>query len=216
MHVARLCVNRTRGLTSAIKNPGAFRPSSCSFFDDKSSSTCWEKECVELLMREWGCGLRESNCPTKFVRVLHLVRHPLRVMQELMDKVCPGKKAKTAHPAFMQLAATYVDQNESQACLATVVEYSGALLKLKQFSTSSPLSATIIIDLVSTSSVHECSFPVFSPRFSPSKRFDERRPRATLLRRHWFWAKFRPNWQASKLCTVSFSTVGFSTSTTAS
>ena len=78
---------------------------------------------MELLMREWGCGLRESNCPTKFVRVLHLVRHPLRVMQELMDKVCPGKKAKTAHPAFMQLAATYVDQNESQACLATVAKY---------------------------------------------------------------------------------------------
>lgn len=130
--ISDLCVERGKGSENALQ-PKNFQPTTCSEY--VKWSTCHSKECLDLISNEWGCGLIEDGCRTHFVKVLHLVQHPLRTIPELMAKVCPGA-AKTVHPAFRQLANVFLDDSGADNCLAPVawyvIRYNNALLQARK------------------------------------------------------------------------------------
>mmetsp|Transcript_21382 Transcript_21382/g.35379 ORF Transcript_21382/g.35379 Transcript_21382/m.35379 type:complete len:425 (-) Transcript_21382:109-1383(-) len=70
-------------------HPALFRSTS-SCRDNGSWNTCWARECMAYLEREWGCALTSHTrgCETPFATTLFQMRHPLRTMESLIVKFC--------------------------------------------------------------------------------------------------------------------------------
>jgi len=117
-----LCVNRTKGSAAGFK-PKHYVPSNCSSisFTFKKWTKCNTAECLMYLKDEWGCALH-GTCLTPFRRVLHMVQHPIRTLQELQAKACPGN-AKTVHPVFRQYATVFFDDTTWTSCLEALAWY---------------------------------------------------------------------------------------------
>lgn len=129
--ITDICLDEGKQAGKALV-PENFRPTVCSRFHGWTS--CHSRECLHLLSGEWGCELTDT-CRIRFRRVLHIVQHPLQMIAELMARVCPGK-AKTAHPAFQQLATVFFDKMNADPCLQGiswyVIRFNNALLQARK------------------------------------------------------------------------------------
>ncbi len=98
-------------------HPQMFKASKTCKSQDKWSS-CWRKECLQLVQQEWGCAVttkmtldlsrklietnsalwdeddhadhQQHSCITPFNKVLHQVRHPLRTLESMVVQFCQG------------------------------------------------------------------------------------------------------------------------------
>lgn len=113
-------------------HPAMFRASPCGSFGTVSAastwSSCWRRECHQLLYKEWGCALPthpnirnqqergeeeefdknlhpllSQPCLTPFHRVLHQVRHPLRTIESLVAKFCINGTEGQVQPSFQRV-----------------------------------------------------------------------------------------------------------------
>jgi hypothetical protein len=95
---------------------------------------CHRMECLNYMATELGCGLTADACPTPFARVIHLVQHPVHVIQQLLPKICP-KGSKAVHPSFRQMAGVFLGP-DGESCLASIswymVNYNKALLDARK------------------------------------------------------------------------------------
>jgi hypothetical protein len=124
--IKELCVNRSKDAKNAF-HPKRYRPlNNCSIFADWSK--CHAQACIDFLRDEWGCAVRpeeENGCPAiaPVARVLYLVQHPVRMIQEIMVKFCAGT-SKSPHPAFRQLALPWLSPETSNStCLSQIAWY---------------------------------------------------------------------------------------------
>lgn len=128
--ISEVCIERKgKGSSAHVLQPKSYQPSACPWYN--SWSDCHKRECLDLVRAEWGCALSKKggeddedfgSCRTPFIRSIHLVQHPLKSVQELMSKVCPGK-AKSAHPAFKQLATVFFNETAYSSCLEAIGWY---------------------------------------------------------------------------------------------
>jgi hypothetical protein len=116
-------------------HPALYRPPKrgCSYREKWNS--CWVRECVNILVQEWGCGLLPPSssggngngvnaCETPFATSLLQVRHPLRIMESLTAKFCVGNVPHSDLLIFV--SALFPDskfrKNDSR-CLPIVANY---------------------------------------------------------------------------------------------
>jgi hypothetical protein len=91
---------------------------------------------LDFVLKQVGCGLasEQAVCVTPFARTIHLVQHPIHVLQQLVPKLCPGNitTTKAVHPYFRQMAGVFVSDSDETLCVASLathlVEYNRALL----------------------------------------------------------------------------------------
>lgn len=134
-------------------HPFMFRDGKCSL--RQSWGDCWRDECEDIVIQEWGCGLRVRNikkkddnimlhhqrrrddCPTPFHKVLHQVRHPLHTIESLVAKFCIGGIEGKVQPSFLIFAnALFPQHNFSEmSCIEAagyyVDEYNSAIGKAR-------------------------------------------------------------------------------------
>jgi len=72
----------------------------CSYRQEYDN--CWRAECVDIVVREWGCAARAvgdpaGGCETPYARALLQVRHPLRNVESLCVKFCTTLESEP-HP----------------------------------------------------------------------------------------------------------------------
>lgn len=85
-----LCLNRNHTMVQVF-HPKDYGPSNCSSYD--SWSPCWAQECFSIVKSLWACELDDSrDCPQRFKRILHQVRHPIHTIQTLNATICPNLK----------------------------------------------------------------------------------------------------------------------------
>ena len=114
-------------------HPSMYRQGTCST-RSKEWSPCWMRECLRVLHREWGCGLREDGCVTPFAVALWQTRHPLRTMESLVTKFCIGGLSGKTQPSFVKFAGALFPQHDfaGMSCVEAagyyVVEYCHAML----------------------------------------------------------------------------------------
>lgn len=131
--ISNTCVKTGKSASGSVFDLRNYKPTNCWPWPiDKEA--CHQKECLEFMGKELGCALDEEGaCPTPFARVIHLVQHPIHVLQQLIPKVCPGD-AKAVHPAFRQMAGVFIE-DDSESCIATMswyfVEFNRALLEAR-------------------------------------------------------------------------------------
>lgn len=120
--IDNLCVNCTKGLAAGFQ-PKHYVPSNSSLisFTFEKWTKCNTAECLMYLKEEWGCALH-GTCVTPFRQVLHMVQHPIRTLQELQAKACPGN-AKTVHPVLQQYATVFFDDTALTSCLEALAWY---------------------------------------------------------------------------------------------
>jgi len=115
-----------------------FRATSKCSLRNQKWDTCWEQECIDVLEREWGCGLLHTSnqnaavpnnnnnnnnnkdntatttsttsCLTPFEKTIHQVRHPLRTIESLVTKFCIGGINGNVQPAFVMFVTTLFPQ----------------------------------------------------------------------------------------------------------
>jgi hypothetical protein len=126
-----LASNKASGSAFALRS---YKPSNCWPWPIQNQ-TCHQRDCLQFIGREFGCGLTVDACRTPFASVLLLVRHPMHVLQQLVPKICPGNVSttKAMHPAVRQMAGVFMpDDTEDSTCVATLamylLEYHRALL----------------------------------------------------------------------------------------
>lgn len=106
-----------------------------------NNATCHQRACLGFIGREFGCGLKgDGACSTPFARSLHLVRHPVHVLQQLIPKVCPGKNmtsSRAVHPSFRQMASVFLPGDTPESFCVTnlvwyLVEFNRAMVNARQ------------------------------------------------------------------------------------
>ena len=119
-------------------HPRMYRGGVCS--EQQQWSTCWARECVDILQLEWGCAFNNNNnngC-TKFQpfrRSLHQTRQPLAVVNSLVAKFCqaPDKTAEFVRISSLLFAnRNFVKVSCLEAVAYHVVEYNRALLRARE------------------------------------------------------------------------------------
>lgn len=122
-----MCVTRSKDAQNAFRIRNYRLLSNCSYF--MKWSKCHATECLNTLSDEWSCAWKKSkakkSCPSfpATARVLHLLRHPVRNIQDLMSKKCP-RNATNPHPSFRQMALPWLNQESSNtSCLGQVAWY---------------------------------------------------------------------------------------------
>jgi hypothetical protein len=128
-HVQSLGLMCTNFTPSMGFHPHMYRATSeCSTRQQWSS--CWVRECLELLNDEWGCAwaanskeITAKECQTPYARSLHQVRHPLRTAESLMAKFCPNNV--DVDPGFVQFATAWFPHRDfgSYSCLEATGYY---------------------------------------------------------------------------------------------
>jgi hypothetical protein len=128
-HVQSLGLMCTNFTPSMGFHPHMYRATSdCSTRQQWSS--CWIRECLELLNDEWGCAwaanseeITAKECQTPYARSLHQVRHPLRTIESLMAKFCPNNV--DVDPGFVQFATAWFPHHDfsSYSCLEATGYY---------------------------------------------------------------------------------------------
>jgi hypothetical protein len=111
--ITELCVNRNKGAKDEFHPIKSYRPyHNCSSWDGWTK--CHSQVCVSFMLSEWSCAVRHderlNKCTTSIApvrRTLYVVQHPVKMIQELLYAVCPGK-TKTPHPAFRQIALPWL------------------------------------------------------------------------------------------------------------
>lgn len=125
--LSEMCVKRSKDARNAFDLKNYRQLPNCSIFFKWSK--CHARECLNTLNNEWSCAWQKNkgktSCPTfpAVSRVLYLLKHPARNIQELVSKTCPAN-ATTPDPAFRQMALPWLDPvTSNSSCLAQVAWY---------------------------------------------------------------------------------------------
>lgn len=87
--MANLCASFTPQIGF---HPSMYGPSKLNCSQRNTWDQCWSRECSKIVQQEWGCALTTTShkCITPFAKVLHQVRHPLRIIESLVVQFCHG------------------------------------------------------------------------------------------------------------------------------
>ncbi|GKZ00031.1 hypothetical protein MPSEU_000956500 [Mayamaea pseudoterrestris] len=133
--LSNTCLTKTKASGSVFSLTN-YKPTDCWPWPI-NNQTCRQRECLQFVGSELGCGLNNA-CTTPFARVIHLVRHPIHVLQQLVPKLCPGNitATKAVYPAFRQMAGVFVSNEGDSLCVASLawylVEYNRAMIDARK------------------------------------------------------------------------------------
>jgi hypothetical protein len=115
-----LCMDRNHAMIKLF-HPKEYGMTSCSSYEKWSK--CWAKECFNLVTNLWACEKDDTrDCPQRFSRILHQVRHPLRTIEALNASVCPNPQLKDS---FMAVVRGFFPERDwkSMSCLNAMAWY---------------------------------------------------------------------------------------------
>jgi hypothetical protein len=127
-----LCVDRNHSFVELF-HPKEYGPTECNAY--QKWSPCLSRKCLATVDSLWGCAWNANKeCPQKFSKVLHQVRHPIRTIEMLKATVCPTPKLKGS---FLRLVSGWFPHRDwsrlscSEAMGWYVVDFHTTLIKAR-------------------------------------------------------------------------------------
>lgn len=166
------CMNFTANMGF---HPQMYHPSDHKCSSMEKWSNCWTKECIQIVFKEWGCGLTPGSCRTPFFRVLHQTRHPIPNIESLVAKFCEGGVLNgTVHNSFLRFATLFFPRHNfsSYSCIEAathfVIDYNEAMINAREagvIDAMYPVEATTPCEIARLAGMQDPSTLVYPPNF---------------------------------------------------